>query len=99
MGNCEVTTETGSQVEDFMKMSLAPTLFCTGSSFCLWAGMSNIGGQVHFPIGDNKQWASGLAPNLGSSWHWRTEPRLPSDAIRDFRRMTPEQVVEWIRMN
>lgn len=99
-GTCEVSTETGSQSEDFLRLATAPVLFCTGSSFCLWAAMGNEG-EVHFPVGVGAHWAGHGAekPDLGHSWHWRREPRLGNQDINMFTSMTPEQMVAWIWSN
>jgi len=40
---CDVERHSGTQFNDFAAIALAPTVFCVGSTYCLWAAMANRG--------------------------------------------------------
>jgi len=93
--SCEVTARSGTQLSDFITLATASHVFCTGSTFCLWAGLSNGNGQVHFPdipfFGFDRTgpppWRRDPGkplPDFGSRWHWRSEPRAATCSFAEL---------------
>lgn len=89
---CQVTSETGSRADDFIKIASAPNVICTGSTYCLYAALGNRG-AVHFPV--KPYWGGEASPSM-PTWHWRSEVRLPNKEVAGFRGMSAEQVVDWM---
>merc|ERR1719362_1241340 len=70
---CSVERSSGSQFNDFAAIALAPTVFCSGSTYCLWAAMANRGrvimsshqiAEEKMPPIDDFTWVAGhVLPN------------------------------------
>eukprot|EP00747_Dinoflagellata_sp_TGD_P165273 gnl/TRDRNA2_/TRDRNA2_186337_c0_seq1.p1 gnl/TRDRNA2_/TRDRNA2_186337_c0~~gnl/TRDRNA2_/TRDRNA2_186337_c0_seq1.p1 ORF type:complete len:328 (+),score=38.93 gnl/TRDRNA2_/TRDRNA2_186337_c0_seq1:129-1112(+) len=70
-GGCHVESVSGSQFEDFARMTQAPLVFCGFSTYCLWSAMGNPG-TVYMP----DSFAGGLRPPIDDKWHWVAGQRL-----------------------
>jgi len=71
--HCSVERQSGTQFNDFAAIALAPTVFCSGSTYCLWAAMANRGrvimsshqiAEEKMPPIDDFTWVAGhVLPN------------------------------------
>lgn len=100
--HCIVEMVTGSQRGDFAMLARHNgAVFCSGSSYCLWAAYANVYGPTYFAA--DKPWADGKQPDIqggkGLGFKWVDKPLLHATAIRWFEKMTAEQVVDWINKN
>lgn len=97
-GGCEIEQIDSSQFEDFAKMAQAPTVFCGGSTYCLWAAMGNPG-DIYVP--DNM--AGGTRPSIDKTWHWVEGNRLPNSERKNVNASTNDEwkayVMNWIQHN
>lgn len=95
-GGCTVIAETDSQLADFAKIARAPVVFGTGSTYGFWAAVSNKVGKVYMTP---DYFAGGRKPDLGEHWHWFRGNLLGNSLVQNFRRVSPERLVDWIKNN
>jgi len=92
---CIVDKQSGTQFADFAAIALAPTVFCSGSTYCLWAAMANRGKAIM----SSHHIASGKMPHI-DDWTWVAGHVLPN---AERKNMPTEEwishVVKWVREN
>jgi hypothetical protein len=72
---------------DYARIVHSNVVVCSASTFCLWPALSNLHGQVHFPLTPLVAKADTIAtaPNLTSNFHWITEVSM----IKEFKQYRP----------
>ena len=80
---------------DVARFTLAKTLICSASTYCVWPAFANEG-VAHFPLtsliagADNMK----LAPDFGPRFKWIQKPLL----ISDLRRFRPwDAIIDWLK--
>merc|ERR1719291_1125324 len=76
---CSVETATGTQYSDFAHLARhRGPVFCTGSSYCLWAAYANTHGPTY--VVGKEPWAAGMKPPItegqGAGFVWIDQAAL-----------------------
>lgn len=93
---CQVERQSGTQFSDFASIALAPTVFCSGSTYCLWAAMANRGNATM----SSHHIANGMMPPI-DDWTWVAGHVLSNSekpkgmSLEDW----VSHVAEWVRKN
>jgi len=92
---CIVDEQKGTQFNDFAAIALAPTVFCSGSTYCLWAAMANPGNAIM----SSHYIADGKMPPI-DDWTWVKGHVLPNT---ERKHMPTEEwishVAKWVQKN
>ena len=81
----------GDAFLDYARIAYANTVICSASTFCFWPAISNVHGQVHFPLTPliAGAWDNETAPHLVDNFHWIREV----DMIKEFKKYRPWHTV------
>ena len=72
---------------DYARIAYSNVVVCSASTFCLWPGLANQHGQVHYPLTPLVAKADTIdqAPKLADNFHWITEVKM----IKEFKNYRP----------
>jgi hypothetical protein len=106
---CVVSAHVAGQYEAWATIARhRGPIFCMGSSFCLWAGLANEHGPIHFPANFLDTTHANVSGGKGLGLLWHSSKMLSNLNIsagfntrRDlpFHLMRASNIVEWVGAN